>query len=280
MFQTRTTLIIAYLALFLGCALLAINLYGFAQDIRPSLDPDYDLRFTNDLPTPFNSVIEQVEQLQQMPDLDAYPQQLVETISQGLAHINWNEESNPDRLNQRIPIWENYILFAMGHLTSIPEFEKYHFINIKRSLERGIGICGDASMITSQLLDERGIPNSIITFPGHVIVEATINDRTMLLDSDYGVLMPLSAQQIASSPQLVDYYYQAAGYNLAESIGIQNIYDNDFKRWDGTSHFVTNKYYFEPIAYFLKWCIPLVFVALALWLLMKRSQEKGQRKPW
>jgi hypothetical protein len=41
-------------------------------------------------------------------------------------------------------------------------------------MERGIDICGDASMIMSQILERNGIESKIVTFPGHVVVAATI----------------------------------------------------------------------------------------------------------
>ena len=46
-----------------------------------------------------------------------------------------------------------------------------------------------------------------------------------------------------------------------------NLKNNGFKYWNGTSHFITKKYYFEKIAYVVKWALPLslFFIAAILW---------------
>jgi hypothetical protein len=259
------------LNLIFGGVLLMINIYGLNQPIRPNLDPDQDLRFENDMPLTFEQTMAQLDKLQQQDDQLLYMEQLTALIAKGLAHIHWLEEDNPDKFNQRVPIWENYILFAMSYLTSIPEYTKYHFMDPTRSLKRGIGICGDASMVTSQLLDEKGISNQIITFRGHVVVEAHLDDNLYLLDSDYGVFMPFGAQQLADNPASADFYYRGAGYNLAESLGIQQIYSTPYMRWNGTSHFVTKKYYFEPISYALKWLLPLILIIGSILYFRRKS---------
>jgi hypothetical protein len=58
----------------------------------------------------------------------------------------------------------------MGKYSGIPEYERYHFSNPYNSIERGIGICGDASILMSQMLEKNGIEADILTFPGHVVV--------------------------------------------------------------------------------------------------------------
>lgn len=265
---------IALVIALVSILLMAINLYGLTQEIRPTLNEASDLRFNNDLPLPFDDAMTALTQVRKIEDPEVYAQQVTMLIAKSIAHIHWNEELNPDKFNQRIPIWENFILYSISYLTSIPEFTKYHFINVERSFERGIGICGDASMILSQLLDEHHIANQIIGFQGHVVVEAVIGELTYLLDADYGVVMPFSADQVQQSPHVVDRYYKEAGYPEWESIGIQNIYATSFSRWNGVPHFVTKKYYFEPIAYVFKWALPFLGIAAGLGVLMYGRRQR------
>lgn len=240
-----------------GILLLLLNFYGLTQDIRPELDPEHSLRFENDLPLPFDETLTRLSQLKSIDSELTYASEATRFIAQAMAHIHWNEEPDPDKYHQRVPIWENYILFALGYVSNIPEFTKYHFIDVKRSLKRGVGICGDASMVLSQLLTERNIKHQIVAFPAHVVVEAELNNETYFLDPDYGVLAPVSAAQVHETPDIIDNYYHEAGYDKRESRGLQKIYNVRYTRWDGVKHFVTKKYYFEPIAYFLKWFIPI-----------------------
>ncbi|MFT6836447.1 MAG: hypothetical protein ACJA0H_002497 [Francisellaceae bacterium] len=78
-------------------------------------------------------------------------------------YLRFLNDQPAEQFNQLIPIWENYFIYFMGVFSGIPEYERYHFANYQRSLERGIGLCGDASMVISQLLDKQNISNKILT---------------------------------------------------------------------------------------------------------------------
>jgi hypothetical protein len=51
-----------------------------------------------------------------------------------------------------------------------------------------------------------------------------------------------------------------------------NIYTEQYTVWDGVEHFMTKKYYFEKLAYLLKWPTPIIFILLGIYLL--KRQEK------
>lgn len=44
-------------------------------------------------------------------------------------------------------------------------------------------------------------------------------------------------------------------------MGLVRAYALPYERWDGVTHFMTKKYYFEKVAYMLKWPLPLCLVA-------------------
>lgn len=246
--------------------LLALNFYGLTQEIRPPSFDAKDLRFPQETFLTFEYTMANTQRLADENEVD-YAQRISRLIADSLAHIHWNEETDATRFNQKIPLWENYILFLMGELSGIPEYQKYHFIDYKKSLKRGIGICGDASMIAAQLLTKAGIKNKIVSFPRHVVVAVELeNGDEIVVDADYGVVIPLPIEQMKQQSLLTEAYYSEAGYDKAESIGISLIYQDPFQRWNGVQHFVTKKYYFEYISYFLKWFIPFLLLLFAAFM--------------
>jgi hypothetical protein len=266
----RTYLIIPFV---LGIAFTCINIYGEFQQIRPADFSNDQLRFPDDQPETFEKTISQLKKIKNETDLQ-FSQRVTQVVSAGLAHIHW-EAYSPDKFNQLVPIWENYFLFFMGMFTNIPEYEKYHFANYKKSLERGIGICGDASMIMSQILDEQGIANKILTFPGHVVVSAEFSDgNEAILDADFGVTVVISKNQLKENYNIIAQQYISAGYTARDEIFFQQMYQQDYIVWDGVEHFITNKYYFEHISYALKWPLPILLIIISILFLKKKNKMK------
>jgi hypothetical protein len=260
----------------LGLLLLSINTYGLFQDIRPTVFFDDELRFKNDQPLTYTETISQLSRLPNETDVQ-FSQRVTKVIAAGLAHIHW-ERFEPEKFNQLVPIWENYFLYFAGKVSGISEYEKYHFADYKRSLERGIGICGDASMILSQVLDKHNIENKIITFPGHVLVSATFeNENEQLFDADFGVALPFSADEIKQSPSLVSSHYLDAGYFDYDVKAFNKIYDNNYQRWSGVEHFITKKYYFEKISYWLKWPLPIFLIIIPLIYFYQTKSSKVKK---
>ena len=254
---------------------MAINLYGLNRDIRPEgLTPEV-LRFgEQDLtlsPIELNQAI--VRRTDESDE--AYARRLTLALANGIAHVEWLMY-DPDTFHQRVPVWENFILYLMGVVTSIPEYERYHFSDPYRSLARGIGICGDASMTLSGLLDEQGIPNTIITVPGHVMVEAQLPDKTLLLDADFGVVLEHGVAYYQQQPEALALAYQAqlGRVNDGELMIANELKNVGYQVWNGTSHFITKKYYFEKFAYVAKWLFPALMVLIPLWWMRRRTQPK------
>ena len=258
-----------YYALFfilLGLILFGINVFGIFLPIAPQNLSQENLRFPNDQALTFEQALDRLEWLN-MDDITTFSSRVNDSIAKRLAHLHW-QKYPPERFNQRIPIWENYILFLMGKLTTIPEYKRYHFANPYRSLERGIGICGDASMIMSQVLDKQNIQNKIISFPGHVIVAVkNTSDQTWLYDPDFNVIVPHSVEEVNAYPLLVKPFYREKGYSEKEIQSLVNSYSMEYKVWNGASHFITKKYYFEYFSYFLKWALPIIFFTISACLL-------------
>ncbi len=252
---------------FMAISLLLINIVGLFKNIRKEgLLEDADLRFKNDISLSYEQAMAATKRRANESE-KAYARRVTTVVSQGLAHIDWNQISDTERYNQLVPIWENYFIYFMGKFSTIPEYKKYHFANYERSLQRGIGICGDASMVMSQLLDKQQVKNQLYTFPGHVILSASFSDgQSQLFDPDFGVILPGDLNKIRAQPELIEQAYLKAGYTQDDALGMKKRYQQDYEAWNGVSHFITKKYYFEAMAYFLKWPLPIFLLLLALFL--------------
>lgn len=255
----------------LATALLLLNGYGLTKTLEPVNIQTENLRFgQNDVTLSKEDFIDQIEKgFDETPQ--AYAQRLTHVISAGLAHVHW-EKYDPDRFNQRVPVWENYLLYAMGRWSSIPEFERYHFVTPSKAIERGIGICGDASMLMSELFKQNQIKNQIITVPGHVMVEVDYGGRKQLLDPDFGVVLNHSGDYYRSNPEALLQQYQDSGFvSNGEDVVYRGI-SQKITYWDGAEHFITNKYYFEKISYWLIWLFPLILLVLG-WFLLSKGRD-------
>lgn len=261
------------LSFILGTIFISINIYGEFQKIRPTVFFNDELRFNNDQPLNYPKTISQLDKLNNETDLQ-FSQRVTKVIASSLAHIHW-ERFEPEKFNQLVPIWENYFLYFMGKFSGIPDYEKYHFADYKRSLERGIGICGDASMIMSQVLDNNNIDNKIITLPGHVIVSAEFSDgREVMLDADFGVYAEIKKSQYADNADQIAKLYLDAGYTKGDERFAQKLFRSPYTEWDGVKHFITKKYYFEKVSYWLKWPLPLILIFLPLYFILRKKSDK------
>lgn len=265
---------LAILSAVVALFLLGLNGYGLTQSLRPYNIEVQDLRFgARDQSLSLAAFRQQVVRQEGETAMD-YKRRVTQVVAQGLAHIHW-EDYDPTQFNQRVPAWENYILYLMGVFKVMPEYERYHFADLDRSMERGIGICGDASMVLSNLFDRYGIDNNIVVMPGHVMVEAYVDGQAFLLDPDYGIPLAHSAEYFQQSPaELID-AFSAAGYPRYDGEFVANAISDYYFYYDGVDEFIQKKYYFEYFAYVAKWVIPLLLL-LGSWWLVKSGRKPEQ----
>lgn len=263
--------LIAWAFLLIGLSLTLINLFGLTQSIRPEGLWDEPTRFENDYSIPYEEAIAQLKRLPEESEL-AFAQRATHVISQSITHIHWNEEPDNTRFNQLIPIWENYFLYFMGIWSGLPEYEKYHYTDYRRSIKRGIGLCGDTSMIMSEVLSENGIDSRIMTYPLHVVIEAHVDGEKRLFDADYGIALPFGSANVGKHVPKVQTLYREQGFEPDADKLVPIIFSGQAKAYNDVKAFVTKKYYFERISFGLKWPLPLVFVLIG-WFLIRRQQQ-------
>lgn len=266
-------ILLLFFLVFISMTLISLNIYGLTQTMDLGNLKAENLRFKDaDVTLPKKMMRSGLLRLSNESEQD-YAKRATRVIASGMAHIHW-ELYAPSRFHQTVPIWENYILYAMGKWSGIPEFERYHFSSSEKSIERGIGICGDASILLSQILNENGIKNHILTVPGHVMVEAHFSEESLLLDPDFGVAFEKGVAYYHENIEQLQKFYNAAGFvDNGEDVVVNGLKQR-YRYWDGVSHFITKKYYFEKFSYIAIWVLPLIVLILCFINYQKMMSKK------
>lgn len=259
----------ALLLFTMSVSLLALNVFGLTSSIRmEGLDTvDSSLvRFRNDGYMSYRQSIKQLDSIAELATT-AYAIDATKIVRNSLTHVRW-KSVDAREFRQLIPAWENYFLFLVGSFSGLPQFERYHFVDLNRSLERGIGICGDASMVMSQLLDRKNIKNEIVSFDGHVINQATLdNGKQILLDADFGVVMDFDLETLIRDPDKAASFYENEGFREWEVRALLRIYRTPHATFDNVYAFMPKRYIFEYSTYVLKWLLPLGMLIAAVFFL-------------
>lgn len=270
--------IFAIIGLALGIAVMAVNLYGLTQPIRkPGLGvTDQDkLRFVPDEVWTYEQSMAAIESLNPELGTSSLVSQANTVVNKSLVHVDW-PIVDPKEYRQLVPIWENYFLWAIGKFSGLPQFERYHYANYKRNIQRGIGICGDASTVLSSILDNHNIENRIVSFQGHVIVEYEDDSGARyLVDPDFGVELNGNLDRLIQTPDDFRSPYLDAGYSPGEVEYLFESYRTSYAIFDDTYHFMTKRYLFEEASYIAKWLLPLFMIAVCgLYLVWHRSRAR------
>lgn len=267
-------LFIASFLVILGLLLLSINFYGLFTDIRiknlDQVDPEL-LRFNNNNYISYSSSIKKLKAIEHEDPFN-YALKANKLVQQSLTHVEW-KKVDAIEFRQLIPIWENYLLYFIGTFSNLPQYERYHFVDYNRSLERGLGICGDASMVLSQILDKKGIENQIVSYQGHVITQARFDNNIILLDPDFGVELNMSLDELAATPSNAYSYYRNAGYSKREAQALVRIYGTKHTVFDNVYSFMPKRYLLEYLSYVLKWLIPVIFLLVSLFILRRVKKD-------
>ena len=182
-------------------------------------------------------------------------------VNDGFAHY-W-KDAGIDKYHERVPIWENYLLFLASFIDP-KDYKKYEFSNYKKDLERGVGLCSSHSIVVKGVLKDYGIDAALWDIAGHVVVRANVDDKKnkwIILDPDFGVVVPYDTAAIQANPELVRPAYQnmAALYypeaiepyttdHVVEIYGREGNHIYDVDNW------------FEYFSYWAIWIIPVLLM--------------------
>jgi hypothetical protein len=247
----------------LGILLLGINIIGLFKTMR---NPDIYTE-ENTLKNRINDItikypdIKKLLVKKQNESNEAFAIRINKVVNDGFAHY-W-KDGGIDKYHERVPVWENYLLFLASYIDP-KEYQKYEFSNYKKNLERGVGLCSSHSIVVKGVLKDYGINASLWDIAGHVVVRANVDDKNnkwIILDPDFGVVVPYDTAAIQANPELVRPAYQnmAALYypeakepyttdHVVEIYGKEGNHIYDVDNW------------FEYLSYWAIWIIPVLLI--------------------
>ena len=190
--------------LVIGVLLLCINIYGLFKTMRnPAVySEEKTIRNRiNDITIKYPEILDQLKRKQNESNIN-FAVRINKVVNDGFIHY-W-KEAGIDKYHERVPIWENYMLYAASYIYP-GKYRMYEFSNYKKNLERGVGLCSTHSTIVKGVLLDNGIKAELMDVGGHhVVVRAELNDTaTYILDPDFGIVVPHDTAAISANPELV-----------------------------------------------------------------------------
>lgn len=267
--------------LYFGFCLLVINIIGLFISLRnESIHQETAVNFADDFILTENELYNRINK--PVIDKKEYIINLNKAVYQGIAWY-WSD-AGINKYNLRIPFYENYLLFIASYLYP-QEYLKYEFVDYRRAIERGIGLCSQHAIIVSEILKEKRIPSFIIGLSNHVVLRVQVNDNPeewWVLDPTYGVVIPYDIDYIENIPGSIGPFYAQMGINLKRIAGLEKLYEkkgNVVSREQGARGYQLVRYFFEPAFYLLKWIIPCILITLSTFLFYNRKKTNNQTIP-
>lgn len=244
-----------------GVLLLAINVVGFFKTMRnPAL---YDLEHIiknrkNDVTIHYPDIKKQLVRKENESEKD-FAVRINKVVNDGFAHY-WKSEGI-DKFNMRVPVWENYLLYAASYIDP-KKYERYEFTNYKKNLERGTGLCSSHSTVVKGVLLENGIKAELLDVGGrHVVVRAEFADKSgYMLDPDFGYFVPYDTAAISANPELVREPYSTMSslyYTEAKEPYTTDLIVDIFGK---RKYVYAVENWFEGFSYLAIWIIPVLLV--------------------
>lgn len=206
----------------------------------------------------------------------AYAARVTLAVHQGIAHY-WEPEGI-ERFHLRIPVYENYLLFAASYFFP-KSFREYELYDYRKAIERGVGFCSQQAVILARLLAEGGIETRIVLAPTHTFALALV-DRSRgswwILDSAYGVVIPHGLDDVRRDPASIEPFYTQAGIDAAYVTRylIPAYGATTFRIVEGAGGYHRLRRFYEPASYTLIWVIPLFLIWSGRRL--RRESERAQ----
>jgi len=182
-----------------------------------------------------------------------------DVVNRGMAHY-WRDDGAV-RFHVHVPPWENYFLWALGWIDPAG-YGKWEFADDDKALERGVGLCSQQAIILVRALRRAGVPAAIVGLSGHVVATAAVGPGALiLLDPDYGVVVPHSLAEVQRDPDLVRPYY-AAKYPPRQVDLLVGIYgpEGNFVDPTGADAYTAGRRRKEAWTYTACWVLPLVLM--------------------
>lgn len=247
--------------LVIGVLLIGVNIYGLFKTMRnPAVYSEEKIirNRLNDITIEYPEILELLKRKPNENNVD-FGVRINKVVNDGFIHY-W-KEAGIDKYYLRVPIWENYLLFAASYINP-DRYRMYEFSNYKKNLERGVGLCSTHSTVVKGVLLDNGIKAELLDVGGrHVVVRAELNDTaTYILDPDYGIVVPHDTAAITANPGLAREAYK----NMADLYYPDAVdpYTTDLleKIFGDKKHTYSVENWFEHFSYWAIWILPILLM--------------------
>ena len=247
--------------LVIGVLLLCINIFGLFKTMRnPAVYAEEKTirNRLNDISIKYPEILEMLIRKPDENNID-FAVRINKVVNDGFIHY-W-KTAGIDKYHERVPVWENYLLYAASYINPV-KYKMYEFSNYKKNLERGVGLCSTHSTIVKGVLLENGIKAELLDVGGHhVVVRAELNDTaTYMLDPDYGIVVPHDTAAITANPELVrEPYKDMAELYYPDAV---DPYTTEIlvKIFGDRKHVYSVDNWFEYFSYRAIWIIPFLLM--------------------
>ena len=172
---------------------------------------------------------------------------------------------------------ENWIIFSLQRFEILVNsknkyFGKHERVSWEKVIESGFGLCSQVSIALYDFLVQKNQKASIIGLNGHVVVGASINKESYILDPDYDVVLKGDLSYIQKRPQLIKDAYSSRGYDEQLVSDIVKLYISTYDNSENTLLEYYPKYVlFYYLTEILKWLLPLFFIIALAIITFKRE---------
>lgn len=240
-----------------GLILISINIFGLFKSMRnPEIYTEKNTGRLNDITIKYEDALKEIVRKNNESD-KAFALRINDVVSKSMLH--YFRKEGKEKYNLRVPIWENYILFFYNSMKSD---DRYEFVNYKKGLERGVGLCSSHSIVVKGILLDNGMEAQLWDIAGHVVVRAKVSEREWyILDPDYGLYVPHDIPEIEANPEITRPTYA----NMADLYKPE--YDDPYTTdhvveiyAEEGNHIYTYDARFENFSYTAIWILPLLLM--------------------
>lgn len=261
---------LAWVALAAGIALLLLNLAGIAIGLRnPKLAGDPHVRVPDPLtvgPDEFRN-----QSRRQAGESDrAFVERATLLVDDSIAQW-WGDEKTIDTYAMRVPLRENFVLWSLSW-TAPRVYREYEFCSARKAVERGLGLCSQASIVLVTALRENGVDASIVGLSGHVVVRALVApDRWIIADPDSGVAFDQDLRDLEEAPSIARDAYLARGIPETAATTLSTAFSSEGNVIvGGVEEFAPTVCSVERAAYVVKWALPSLLAIAGLAGILRR----------
>jgi hypothetical protein len=161
--------------------------------------------------------------------------------------------------------FENWILWGGAKIHG-----GYEWIDIKRAIRSGGGLCSQHAIIFNTLMQGQGFESHIVRLNGHVLNEVLIDGQWRVFDSDYDVSFDESLTQLETHPEKVYQGYRNAGWPEKTAKKMKHLFEtaSDNRRIRSSLLYAgagsRTKYIVERASAYLIWLVPALVGLIGL----------------